>query len=433
MERYRVLVDVVEKGIEELPWLSRTTSLGSGGARAKKVKSRRKGSAIGEKGKEKTEGGRRGVVAKAVVDVVQFREEVWRRRIQEGGKVDIDIDEEGEGDLRGGSDTLDLEGEGEADTRTTSQNSPLYDFTSTTVTTDDESNPNPRKRKTITNFDVRSRTTPLLPPSSAAPPPHPQPTLIPRKPPKRPRSARTLAESFLLSPLSSPSASASSTPKSTPTSSKWKSQSTSKPPTRTSSLSLEHTTHLLAPEASLSDRAPSRLQLLSSMKGGEEYVDDDELFDEGELEGFLVGLDNEVRMKGVEDKNTRREVEDDEMKNRKGVLWAVWGTENLGNNGQEHSPITKTQKGPPKLRGKERLNMEALAKLLHDDDSARMGIEGGFDGLYSMDEEQGKDDEDEDEGLGYGDYGDEDGVEVSEWRPVSPGGGLGGWDERFDD
>lgn len=163
-------------------------------------------------------------------------------------------------------------------------------------------------------------------------------------------------------------------------------------------------------------------------------MDDDELFDEGELECFLVGLDGEEGMIVVDNKDTRREVEDDEMKNRKGVLWAVWGTENVGNNGREHPPPAKTQKGPPKPRGKERLNMEALAKLLHDDDSARMGIEGGFDGLYSMDGEQEKDDEDEneDEGLGYGDYGDEDGVEVSDWRPVSPGGGLGGWDARFD-
>lgn len=169
------------------------------------------------------------------------------------------------------------------------------------------------------------------------------------------------------------------------------------------------------------------------MRGGEGNVGDEELFDEGELEGFLVGVDSEDGKEGGEDEKTTRELEDDELKDRRGVLWSIWGTENVGNDGQEHPPITKTQKGPPKPRGKERLNMEALAKLLHDDDSAVIGIERGFDSLYSMDGGQEKDDEDEEEGLGYGEYGEEDGVEVSDWRSASPGGDMGGWDEGFCD
>lgn len=461
MERYRVLVDIVERGMEEVPWLA----AGSPASQRDGSKAGKKGQTKGRGGgkmkvetKDKTEGGKRGVVAKAVVDVVQFREEVWRRRILEGGRVELDT--EGEGPGEADSDTLDLgledenqEGEG-GDGGGTVQDKGAGTNVQATVRGIFASNRIMAKVATDSRRLKRKANTDHLPQ-------HNPPSLIARKPPKRPRSSRTLAESFLLSPLSSPYP--SSTP-SAPVTYK------SKPPSTTTrsksqgqireslSLSIEHTTHLLAPDVSLTDGAPSRLQLLVAMRGGEQGVEDEELFEEGELEGMLVGLDSApdegVRPRGRgegedgdEDEEAPKEgrPEEDEMRDRRGVLWALWGTEghidtDSGSQSNGSQVQTGGRKGPPKPRGRERLNIEALSQLFRDDDDAMMGIEG-LSGLWSLDGEHEKYEEGqfEDDSLEYGDEREntdmpvnEGDVEVSDWRPASPGGTGGGWDDRFD-
>lgn len=93
-------------------------------------------------------------------------------------------------------------------------------------------------------------------------------------------SSRALAQAtrFLLDPLGSPIV----------------------PPPSTSEFSnsqLSLATYLLAiPSASISGRAPSRLQLLATLRGGadEDKITDEELFTEGELESLLRN-DNEIR------------------------------------------------------------------------------------------------------------------------------------------
>lgn len=56
---------------------------------------------------------------------------------------------------------------------------------------------------------------------------------------------------------------------------------------------------LTVPSSSLSGRAPTRLQLLSVARGGEGEIGDDELFDEGELEGMMRNEDEARALRHV--------------------------------------------------------------------------------------------------------------------------------------
>lgn len=138
MERYRVVVGVVENGMAGVPWLAGARPIDPASGKGKG-----KGQGKGGKGKmiekkDKTEGGRRGVVAKAVVDVVQFREEVWRRRIMGGGRVEFDMEEEGEEGENGDELDLGLEEEGKENGGT---------GVSAQAVEDDESAPTPTRKR----------------------------------------------------------------------------------------------------------------------------------------------------------------------------------------------------------------------------------------------------------------------------------------------
>ena len=85
MQRYKQAYDVVEEWIRDVPWLDvheRKTAKGRAGAGRSRV-------------------AKRVVVARGLKDVVQFQEEIWRKRIESGGRrpvVQLDADESASGD-----------------------------------------------------------------------------------------------------------------------------------------------------------------------------------------------------------------------------------------------------------------------------------------------------------------------------------------------
>ncbi|KAI0060789.1 hypothetical protein BV25DRAFT_1992596 [Artomyces pyxidatus] len=313
MDRYRAIGQVVEDASVEVPWLV-------SGVETKKG---RKGKTVDAKV------ARRVGIARATRDVVQFRQEILRTRVKEGGPVQVVF----EGEVSDGED------EDGAD-----------QSTSSTVS---------GKRKT-TPADEDDRRV--------------------RKA-KKSRTDVSRATSFLLDPLSAPVSSFA---------------------TPASGLSLAHTSHLLAPEAVLSAQ-PTRLQLLCAERGGEESIDDDELFAEGEMEGMLVADDADW-------------ASDDE--DRAAVMWALWG----GDDAED----TKTEAKVPAMskadrerekesrRGMGRVDAQRFAALLSD---------SSYDGY----EDEKTEDEPRLEPCLVG--GDDE--EVGEWRPVSPGG-PGEWQDRYD-
>jgi transcription factor IIIB subunit 2 len=263
----------------------------------------------------------------------------------------------------------------------------------------------------------------------------------PPRPKKGSKSDRAMAQSiqFLLNPLGTP------VPDLSPLSSRG--------PFPISQLSLP--TYLLtSPSASVSDRLPTRLQLLACLRGGssEDKIRDDELFAEGELEN-LIRDENEVHVL----RETFGWDEDEELH----------GPETGSNRKRKRKPrdIEDLEAGiatgsafrPQKTR----LNIEALAQFMsgdHDaaDDSGQlMGLEGAIDeaDLENMeqnsDEEEGPKEADETIHIlskhrrcstfqfainTVGQTSAEDAGEVVlEWRPPSPGSGVLHNDSRYEE
>ena len=85
MQRYKQIYDLVEEWIREVPWLD--------AHERKKAK--------GKEGAGRSKVAKRVVVARGLKDVVQFQEEIWRKRIESGGGrpvVQLDADEGASGD-----------------------------------------------------------------------------------------------------------------------------------------------------------------------------------------------------------------------------------------------------------------------------------------------------------------------------------------------
>ncbi len=213
MARYRVLVSTVEAGAARIPWLANANTPGS-----KHV-------------------ARRSRVASAVLDVLQFREEVGRAEIAEGGgpiHVDLEAEDDGgdeeEGDT--GRDEAELDALlAEVEQKTTRSTRILSHG--------------------LQGSCVMARTT-----------------AAPERKSKKRRTATTQAASFLLDPLANIA------------------------PERPA---LAHTSYLLSSDADIrSDTPPTRLQLLVAERGDTDAVHDDELFGEGELEGIVIGTDEKA-------------------------------------------------------------------------------------------------------------------------------------------
>lgn len=213
MAHYRVLVDVIEASAARVPWLASANATGS------KRLSRRSG------------------VARAVLDVLQFREELERAAVTErGGPISVDIEAE--------SDGVEEEEGNEGDEA-------ALDALILNVELNATENTGAVSRE---HKDTRVAEGAIA---------------SPKRKPRKPRTAASRAACFLLDPLGYNA------------------------PPRTA---LAHTSYLLSSDtASGSAVPPTRLQLLTAERGNAETIQDDELFGDDELEGIVVSTNEQAR------------------------------------------------------------------------------------------------------------------------------------------
>jgi len=213
MTRYRLFVDIVEADAGRIPWLADANAAGS-----KRIS-------------------RRSAVAKAVLDVLEFRDELERAEITErGGPISVIIEED-----EAGVETSD-QGEDEAalDDLIAKVELKMNDNTGAVSRA-------PEGAHATTGSTVGSMR---------------------RRRYKRPRTATSQAACFLLDPLAHYA------------------------PAKTA---LTHTSYLLSSDAGAeSAMLPTRLQLLAVERGNAEAISDDELFSDGELEGIVIDADEEA-------------------------------------------------------------------------------------------------------------------------------------------
>ncbi|KAG1768305.1 hypothetical protein EDD22DRAFT_872581, partial [Suillus occidentalis] len=210
--RYKATYDLIEEWIREVPWLDQFVYKGKGrgaSARSKVPK--------------------RSIVAKGIIDVIQFQEEIWMKKMSALGKDSIVI----EADPADEDDKKDEEA--------------FFLGTSPSSEPPERCHHQPRKKRKTKNCSVEDAYHFLLNPLSA--------------------KSYTLSNSMV---SEDPGASTTSSP-------------ILIPPT------VPFTTHLLSTSSYDSKHPPSRLQLLALSRGGgsAEHIRDDELFIEGELEELL--------------------------------------------------------------------------------------------------------------------------------------------------
>lgn len=315
MQRYKAIYDVVEEYAKEVPWLD---------SHERKA---------GGKGRPKV--GKRAVAAKGLKDVVQFQEEIWRRKFEGAGRP-----------------SLTLETDCEEDDETSTEGS-VFSFGPTPSVSDDgteRSAPGAKKRKTQHERHVAEVSRLMLEPHTL---------------PSTTEGASSRADELFR--------------------------------------------HFLTMDGAALSHAfvhpPTRLQLLSSSLGGEDRIGDEDLFDEGELEGFLRNVDEVDAFRRTIDWEEDAPASDGTASNKR----------------KRSTDDTGDAAGQDKSLKKGRIDMDALARLLDPP---------------SMEDGDGCDSEQDDDGvvategqLYYkGDAANEEVVE--EWRPMSPGGGFD--DERYD-
>lgn len=329
MARYKILYDLVEEWINEVPWLDKFESKGK------------------EKGRSKL--AKRIVVARGIKDVIQFQEEIWRKKLEAQGRLNLELD----------TDPADDDDRSDDDTLSTTTGSSLNSMA---------------KRG-------------LQEPRSSTVPTHK----------KRKTKHRDLddASHFLLDPLNAvlPAIGTSRLPSLSPGS-----NSPSHPCRSTIPPHLPLMSYLLsASPTSLSlSHQPTRLQLLTAERaGGAEDISDEELFQDGELEGFF-----------------RSESEVQDLRDVLG--WDQADPEGLG--------TTRIKAPKAKTVRTNRVDMEALAKVLGND---------------SLGDDDNEDKSENEDGVGSQNQhsiypaGLE---EVEDWRPLSPDNGRGPYDstDRYD-
>lgn len=300
MSRYKIVYDLVEEWVREVPWLDQFS--------------------VDEKGRSKLS--KRIIVARGMKDVVQFQEEIWRRKVEAQGKLGVEIDVDD--DCRSDDGT----------------------FSSTTGSSSSKTKRGPHEMGTS---DRRKRH-------------------------KSEHQGLDEASRFLINPLHS----------SLPDFDVSHSRKT--PPNQTPHLPLVSYLLTSSPTSLSLSHKPTRLQLLTAERpGGVESIDDSELFGDGELEGFLRS-DSEVA--GL----------------KEALGWADTGD---AIDDRSAHPLERS-KDVPNRNGSKKINMDALARVLRDDEV----------------------DEDPDichlDDLEY----------VEAWRPLSPGGshpcdGMDQYDEEF--
>ena len=212
MARYRMLVNLIEADAARVPWLAGTSSTGS-----KRIS-------------------KRSWVANAVLDVLQFHNELEQAEIAErGGPIGVDIEgEEEEGGIARGN-----QGEDEAalDAQIAKAELEMLDSV---------------ESMSRAPTDTHSTGT----------------TADPVRRYKKPRTTTNQAACFLLDPLAHCA------------------------PARAT---LAHTTYLLSSDVATGSAVPpTRLQLLAVDRGNAEAIHDNELFSDGELEGIVIGTDEKT-------------------------------------------------------------------------------------------------------------------------------------------
>ena len=298
MARYRILMDVIEADAARVPWLAGASATGS-----KRVS-------------------RRSWVAKAVLEVLQFHNQLEQAEItQRGGPIGVEIEGDNE-------DGIELRNQGE-DEATLDAQIATVELKMTDCT----------GSMSHTYRDTRLTTGTTVGPVHRY---------------KKPRTATTQAASFLLDPL------------------------THCAPARAT---LAHTTYLLSSDtASESAVPPTRLQLLTVERGNAEAIHDDELFSDGEMEGIVIGTDEQAG---------------EERERRARALQMVWGDEHAEATEEELGEET-VQAGERKKR-KERVDMNKLATFLESDDPfVALGIEEP-----SLSDEEGDRDSASGDGQGF--------------------------------
>ncbi|KAH8102866.1 hypothetical protein BXZ70DRAFT_926915 [Cristinia sonorae] len=357
MERYKVIYDQVEQWIKEVPWLE--------GHQRKKGRS-------GGQGRSKV--AKRVVVARGLKDVVHFQDELWQKRMDSLTKPQLDLEDNDEendsedGDVGIGS----------------SEGQPFLGGTSDVIVT--SSRPATSSTSSATRHQMK-RPTPQ-------------------------QRAVTQTSQFFLNPLS---LSSSSVPLVDTTGSNHK--LTSDP---------DLFQHLLTvDDASLSHvfngHPPTRLQKLIALRGGadQDLVDDDELFEDGELEGMFRTAEEIRTLKDAFGWDpTDLPDPSSPGKARKTKRKRAPAVEADGHEGESSTA------GPPPPKRTKRINMDALAKLLDPDTSLEDDpFPHTDDGPCFSDPIQEEHTAESPSAW--------DGEEVvGEWRPMSPGGGFD--DDRYE-
>jgi transcription factor IIIB subunit 2 len=312
MTRYKMVYDLVEEWIREVPWLEQFETKGKGRSKVAK----------------------RIIVARGIKDVVQFQEEIWRKKVEAHGKLDVELEEDDD-DNKSDDDTM--------STTTGSSSSRVKRGSQQPGTSSGHA---PKKRK-IDHRDLKDASQFLLNPLNSSLPAITDPSC-----------------------RASPSDHHSSTP-----------LTTSATPRSVTPSPLPLTSYLLtASPSSLSlSHIPSRLELLVAQRGAE-GVEDDELFAEGELDGFL-----------------RSESEIEGLREVLGWKEGIGVAEEEADSGKK---TEKRQKNGTKKSGTTRVDMDALAKVLHTDLGEDKDDMHHFD--FDITSTTGLE-------------------EIEEWRPLSPG------------
>jgi transcription factor IIIB subunit 2 len=287
MARYRMLIDTIEAGAARVPWLADARA-----TRSKRIS-------------------RRSWVAKAVLDVLQFRNELERAEIADrGGPIGLDIEGEADGCV--------IEGEDQA------ENEAALD---TLIA------------KVELNMADSTGAASYVPEATHA--------AGPVRKHKKSRTTTGQATCFLLDPLARLA------------------------PAHTT---LAHTAYLLSSDAATESAVlPTRLQLLAVERGNTEAIHDEELFSDGELEGIVIGTDEQT----VEERGRRAQ-----------ALRMIWGEDDAEVTRAGSGVETSEKHG--RKSGKERIDMDKLAALLDSDDSfAALGVE---DAKLAEGEETGDED-----------------------------------------
>lgn len=331
--------------------------------------------AKGKAGAGRSKVAKRVVVARGLKDVVQFQDDIWRKQIESSGRPVLQLD----------IDSKDGEASGD-------------EWESSETAGSTSASQAPRTPSTGARPAKKVRT-------------------------RHPRSV-VHASHFLLNPLATGIPPRSSTTESGPP---------------------DLLTHLLtADAASLPHafaRAPTRLQLLASERGGtdEQYIADDELFAEDELEGYMRSPEEAAAVR------TAMGWDADADRDDAGKLFERTTGEAGRGKKRKRGEEKDADEGTGRARGSKKIDMDALARLLDPDADLDLDSVGGDFGAagdgHDREEDVEWDDVDEEATVSTAHNPDRavrvqcgavDEEVVEEWRPMSPGGGGGSAEDWFD-